>query len=506
MSKAIWILYDQCDIESKILKSLQPEDHIIMVESRKELDLPYTHKKKTAFILSVMRHFARSIQSFHPHVHLITLDESQDFTQLEMMAHMTLSLGLKHVHITTPKSIQHRETLKTFTQFRFTLYKDQNIISDELTMLPWFKSKSFRMETFYQKMRQATGFLMDEFNQPLGGVYNFDKENQKPLKNIPKKHPRVSFKKDELTLSTLEEVKLKFPHQLGDVKAFHFSIDSRQANIECDHFIQNILPYFGPYQDNMIKDDAYVAHSLLSSYLNIGLLSPKSVCQKVHHATLQGHVDIASAEGFMRQILGWREYMFYKYLTLMPQLLQNALVKDANPLPALYWGGPTQMNCLHHTIKDSLEHAYSHHIQRLMISANFANLARINPYEVHTWFLGIYADGYEWVEIPNTLGMGLSQNQGRIASKPYISSGAYIKKMSNYCDGCYYNPKELTGERACPFNSLYWQYIADHKDRLKSNPRTSMMVASYESFSDEKKESITHQTHSIIERLKEGNL
>jgi deoxyribodipyrimidine photolyase-related protein len=506
MNKAFWILADQCDIESDLLKSCSENDHIILVESRKELDLPYTHIKKTAFILNVMRHFSKDCLVFTPHVHHISLDECADFNQIEMMEKVTLSLNIKDVHIMSPKSIHHRESLKQITRLNITQFKDTNLISDEKIMMPWFKSKSFRMETFYQRMRQSSGLLMDQNGQPLGGAYNFDKQNQNTLKKIPPKHSRVSFKKDELTLKTLEEVKVKFSHQLGNLDQFFFASNTQQARKECDHFIQHILPFFGHTQDNMIKDDAYVAHSLLSSYLNIGLLNPFEVCQKVHEKVVSDLDLIASGEGFIRQILGWREYMFYKYHTLMPKLISDARQVHLNPLPALYWGKETHMNCLHHTIQDSLNHAYSHHIQRLMISANFANLAKINPYEVHEWFLGIYADAYEWVEIPNTLGMGLYQDGGQIGSKPYISSAAYINKMSNYCDGCYYNPKELSKEKACPFNALYWNYIKDHKDRLKSNPRMSMIVSSYEKFSDDKQVMIQNQVDSIFERLKKGQL
>jgi deoxyribodipyrimidine photolyase-related protein len=506
VSKVIWVLNDQCDIESDLLKSCSQEDHVIIVESRQELDLPYTHIKKTALILNVMRHFSHACLQFTPHVHHVTLDACAQHTQLEMMAKVSRQLGIFDVSMMTPKSYHHRETLKGMSEFKFTFFRDNNLISDEWVMWPWFKSKSFRMETFYQRLRISTGLLMDHNGQPLGGAFNFDKHNQNPLKTIPPRHTRISFTLDELTLKTLEEVQQKFSHQLGNLNDFNFAYDTHQARKACDHFIQHLLPYFGHTQDNMIQEDAFVAHSLLSSYLNIGLLNPYEVCRKVHDLVVTQPDIIASAEGFVRQILGWREYMFYKYHTLMPKLLHDANHPTMNPLPALYWGGHTDMNCLHQTIRDSLSHAYSHHIQRLMISSNFANLAYINPYEVHQWFLGIYADAYEWVEIPNTLGMGLYQDQGQIGSKPYVSSAAYINKMSNYCEGCFYNPKELTGERACPFNALYWNYIQDHKDQLKHNPRMNMMVSTYEKFSDVKKENIRNQVESIFERLKKGQL
>ena len=506
MSKAIWILHDQCDPNSHLLDFVESHDHIIMVESVKDLDLPYTHKKKTAFILAVQRHFVENLKKRFHHVHVVSLNESKQRTQLETMVDVSQQYGLHQVLMIQPRVASHRQYLSSLTHLNITYVKDEGFISDESFMLPWFKAKSFRMETFYQTMRKSTGLLMEPHGQPMGGQFNFDKANQKPLKHQPPRFSRISFKKDAITLQVIHDVNQWFAHQLGDLDSFYFSTTRAQALKECSHFIKHILPYFGSTQDNMVKDDAYMAHSLLSAYINIGLLRPLEVCQAAHDAVVKEEVSIESGEGFIRQILGWREFMFYKYLSLMPHLLDNPSLKQGHPLPSLYWGGSTHMNCLHHVVKDSLDHAYSHHIQRLMISANFANLAQIRPFEVHEWFLGIYADAYEWVEVPNTIGMGLYQDGGHIGSKPYIASGAYIHKMSNYCEGCKYNPKQLIGEDACPLNSLYWNYIADHKDTLKKNPRMSMMVASFERFDKDKKQAITSQANANLQKLKRGEL
>lgn len=506
MAKAIWILHDQCNVENSAIKTFKKDDVIFMVESKKELDLKFTHKKKTAFILSVNRHFGETLQSIYNQVVVMPLLESEDLSQIQGLLKLTDQHHLSEVVLMLPKSYTHRQEINTIKHLAFTMTDDVNLISDETVMLPWFKSKSFRMETFYQKMRLQTNLLMDAFQQPLGGAFNFDKKNQNKLKVIPIPYKRRSFKKDEITLAAIQQVNQIFPHQLGNTQSFYFAINAKQAQIECDHFIKYILKDFGQYQDNMIQDDAYIAHSLLSAYLNIGLLNPLKVCQQVHHAVLEALVPIESAEGFVRQILGWREYMFYKYHSLMPNLLNISTHKSTRNLPAFYWNSKTKMNCLHQTVVDSLTHAYSHHIQRLMVSANFANLAQIHPFQVHEWFLGIYADAYEWVEVPNTLGMGLFVDQGNIASKPYISSGAYINKMSNYCESCFYDPKIFIGERACPFNALYWNYIHDYKMTLKSNPRMNMIVSSYEKFTDEKKESISTQAQYIFNQLEKGLL
>lgn len=509
MAKAIWILNDQCSLTNSALASWQDEDLIFMVESRKELDLPFTHQKKTAFILAVNRTFAQTLTSQGKHVvYLDVLHSQHGWTQIEQLAALTKEYHLTEVWLMRPKSWAQRHELAQLEKsglFQITLTRDTNLISDEAAMQPWFAAKSFRMETFYQKMRRQTGLLMDGA-EPIGGSYNFDKANQQVLKKVPAKLPRLSFKKSALLLAVIADVQRHFPHQLGSCDPFYFSLTPEQARRELDHFIMHILPTFGQYQDNLILGDPYVSHSLLSAYINIGLLDPLEVCRAAEGAFFRHEASIETVEGFIRQILGWREYMFYKYLTLMPGLETANHLQAHRPLPASYWTGRTRMRCLAQAIADTLEHAYSHHIQRLMVTANFATLAHIAPHQVHQWYLGVYADAWEWVEIPNTIGMGLFADGGNIASKPYVSSAAYLNKMSNACGACPYDPKALAGENACPFNALYWHFIATHQDTLQHNTRMAMIVQSYRKFDPEKQATIARQADAIFMKLEAGEL
>lgn len=509
MPKAIWILFDQCDLDHKALRCYTVGDVVFMAESVRELDLPYSHQKKTAFILAVFRTFAQLLRDQGKQVVYQHFSAAQaDLNQIELLTQLTLANDLREVVLMTPKSLQHRQSvdaLKARNTFELTLTRDSNLISDETQMRPWFAAKSFRMETFYQRMRKQTGLLM-EGDQPIGGQFNFDKANQQALKKLPPRYPRLNFPKSDLLIEVLSDVSRHFSHQLGHCDRFYFSLTAEQAEKELDHFIQHILPDFGRYQDNMISGDAYVAHSLLSAYLNVGLLNPLKVCQAAERAYFQQRASIETVEGFIRQILGWREYMYYKYLTLMPALEQANHLAAHRPLPAFYWTGQTRMRCLAQAVADTLEHAYSHHIQRLMITANFATLAQIDPYQVHQWYLGVYADAWDWVEIPNTIGMGLYADGGQIGSKPYISSAAYIAKMSNFCPACAYDAKILAGEHACPFNALYWQFIATHQDKLINNSRMAMIVKSYQKFDPARQVAITEQAGQIFQKLDAGSL
>ncbi|NCA99221.1 MAG: cryptochrome/photolyase family protein [Clostridia bacterium] len=510
LAKAIWILNDQCSVTNSSLAAWQDGDLVLMAESKKELDLPFAHQKKTAFILGVNRTFAQTLtREGKPVVYLDFRQSQPDWTQIEQLTRLTLDRQLTEVWLMRPKSWSQRQELELLANsggFQFTFTRDTNLISDEAVMQPWFAAKSFRMETFYQKMRRQTGLLMDISGQPVGGQFNFDKANQQALKQAPAKHPRLSFKKSPLLLEVLQEVQRYFPHQLGSCDSFYFSLTSEQARRELDHFVAHILPTFGQYQDNLILGDPYVSHSLLSAYINVGLLDPMEVCQAAELAYFRNQASIETVEGFIRQILGWREYMFYKYLTLMPGLESANHLHAHRPLPAFYWTGQTHMRCLAQAITDTLEHAYSHHIQRLMITANFATLAQINPHQVHQWYLGVYADAWDWVEIPNTIGMGLFADGGKIASKPYVSSAAYLRKMSNACRTCPYDPKALAGANACPFNALYWHFIATHQATLQHNTRMAMIVQSYRKFAPEKQAAIAGQAKAIFARLDAGQL
>ena len=312
---------------------------------------------------------------------------------------------------------------------------------------------------------------------------------------------RISHKKDQTTISILEFVSKKFNENFGKFEPFHFAVTREQALMEAKQFMQDILPNFGKHQDVMVSGEAYLFHSLLSTYLNIGLLLPLELCQMAENEYHKGKAPLNSVEGFIRQILGWREYIRGIYWTFMPKYLEMNFLGATRSLPDSFWGKPTKMFCIEEVVNHTKEHAYSHHIQRLMITGNFALLTGINPVEVHKWYLAVYADAYEWVEVPNTMGMALFSDGGIVASKPYAASGKYINRMSDFCKKCKYDPEKLIGDDACPFNSLYWNFFIQHKEQFKSNRRLAYVFSTLNRFDEEKKDAITEEAKNILNKI-----
>ena len=333
--------------------------------------------------------------------------------------------------------------------------------------------KELRLEFFYRMLRRKYDVLMDG-DQPEGGAWNFDKNNRKPLTkktSIPKNY---SCTADKETENVINLVNNQFTEHFGSTDDFIFGVTRYEALKALNQFIEERLIYFGDYQDAMNAEDPWLFHSHLSMYLNNGLLKPKECIELAEKAFHESKAPINSVEGFIRQILGWREYVRGLYWLKMPNYRAlNELTAEV-PLPSFYWNTRTKMNCLKISIKNTKDNAYSHHIQRLMILGNFALIAGIRPKEVNDWFLSVYADAYEWVELPNVSGMALFADGGIMASKPYASSGAYINRMSNYCKGCHYDVKEKVGKNACPFNYLYWNFLDRNRKKLSSNPRLGL--------------------------------
>jgi deoxyribodipyrimidine photolyase-related protein len=323
-------------------------------------------------------------------------------------------------------------------------------------------------------MRRRTGLLMDG-DEPAGGRWNFDAENRKRAERDLLMPTPLRVTPDAITRDVLDLVGSRFSGNFGTLEPFWFAVTRHDAEAALDRFIADALPRFGDFQDAMLEGERFLYHSVLSTYINIGLLDPLDVCMKAETAWRNGAVPLNSAEGFIRQILGWREYVRGIYWLRMPEYVSLNTLGHTRPLPAFYWTGDTQMACLRSAIGQTRDEAYAHHIQRLMLTGNFALLAGIDPAAVHEWYLGVYADAYEWVEVPNTIGMSQFADGGLLASKPYASSGAYISRMSDHCRGCRYDVKQRTGDKACPFNALYWDFLARHRTRFEGNPRMAQM-------------------------------
>ncbi|MEM1398699.1 MAG: cryptochrome/photolyase family protein, partial [Pseudomonadota bacterium] len=360
--------------------------------------------------------------------------------------------------------------------------------------------KQLRMEYFYRDMRRKTGLLMDG-DEPVGGKWNFDAENRKrPPSELVYPEP-LDLSPDPVTRDVLTLVETRCGDHFGELEPFRFAVTRKDALRVLDQFIETRLALYGDYQDAMVTGQPFVFHSLLSAYINIGLLDPIEVCRAVERAYDDGAVPINAAEGFIRQIIGWREYIRGIYWRQMPDYGEENFLLAERALPDFYWTGNTDMACLAAAIGQTIEEAYAHHIQRLMITGNFALLAGVTPKEIHEWYLGVYIDAFEWVELPNTLGMSQFADGGLLASKPYAASGNYINKMSDYCRDCRYDVKQKTGSDACPFNPLYWDFLARNQDRLRGNPRLGQIYRVWDKMDVEKQNAYRESAAHILEAL-----
>jgi deoxyribodipyrimidine photolyase-related protein len=356
------------------------------------------------------------------------------------------------------------------------------------------------MEHFYREMRREHDILM-EGDKPTGGAWNFDAENRKPLPASTLLPPRLRFPPDETTQAVIELVEQRFSDHFGGIEDFGWPVSRQDALRALNDFIDVGLPRFGDYQDAMRAGAPFLFHSLLAPALNLGLLSPREVCEAAEGAWRSGSAALNAVEGFVRQILGWREYVRGVYWSLMPEYGERNALQATRRLPAFYWTGDTSMRCLREAVSDTARHAYSHHIQRLMVTGNFALLAGVSPREIERWYLAVYADAFEWVEMPNTLGMAVFADGGQMASKPYAASGAYIDRMSDFCSGCAYDVKQKTGPNACPFNYLYWAFLIRQKDRLSNNPRLAMPYRTLAGWTAERQAAILVEAAEFLDGL-----
>ena len=491
-TKLIVLLGDQLTPHISSLKDADPKhDRILMVEALSEASYVRHHKKKIAFIFSAMRHFARDLKAAGWTVDYVKLDDPKNLgTLTDEVERATKKLRPERIIITEPGEWRVLELIQTWPKLLdipIDIHEDTRFFCRLPEFETWAKGrKQLRMEYFYREMRKKTGFLMED-DAPIGGKWNFDQENRKPAKASLEIPDPLRFKPDQITRDVLKLVESQFDNHFGDLTPFWFGVTSAAAKKALRQFVDQTLPQFGDYQDAMLLDEKFLYHSVLSLYINIGLLTPLEVCEAVQQAFHQGRVPLNAAEGFIRQIIGWREFIRGIYWLHMPEYVNLNYFAAERQLPDFYWTADTQMTCLRSAIEQTREEAYAHHIQRLMVTGNFAMLAGINPRQVHEWYLSVYADAFEWVELPNTMGMSQFGDGGVLASKPYASSGNYINKMSDYCQNCHYDVKKKTGENACPFNYLYWDFLDRNKGKLRGNPRLSFPYKSWDRMSQAKK-------------------
>ncbi len=492
-SESVWILGDQL---SPTHPGLAPGRRVVLIESLARLRQRPYHRRKLVLIISAMRHYAAELRDAG---YEVDLRVATDFLQ-GLRDHIA-TYGTRHLICVAAAEYATR-TLQR--QLADTLGIAVTILPNTLFLVeryPPARSPAL-MEPFYRAMRRHTGLLIEPDGQPTGGVWNLDHENRRRYDGRPVPPP-LRFAPDAITRQTIADLALACPDALGSADDFDLPVTRAQALAALADFISRRLPDFGPFEDAMSVEHDQLFHSLLSPLLNIGLLDPLEAAQAAVAAYQRGEAPLASVEGFARQIIGWREYIYYRYWELMPDLLQANAWQAERLLPQWYWTGDTRMRCLRYVIQRVLRSGYSHHIERLMVLCNFAMLAGIQPQAVNAWFLECYVDAYEWVVTPNVIGMGLNADGGRIATKPYIASAAYIDKMSDYCRGCEYDRRARVGPRACPFNTLYWHFLIVHEERLRANPRLGPAVLGLKRLSAEERAAIVAQANDILARLDE---
>lgn len=505
------ILGDQLNLNISSLKDMQDGDTILMCEVREEATYVKHHKKKIAFIFSAMRHFAEELRDKGYDVHYTKYDDKDNAGSFkDEVKRAVKDLKPDEIVITEASEYRVLEDIKTWEEdfgIPVDIRNDDRFLCRPDQFKEWAKDrKQLRMEYFYREMRKDYDILMDEDGKPEGGEWNYDSENRKPPKeglDVPKPY---SGKVDDITQEVLDLVKKEFDNHFGDLKPFYFAVTRDQALYVLDKFITERLKNFGTYQDAMVEGEPWMYHSHISFYLNCGLLLPLEVIEKAEKAYREDGAPINAVEGFIRQILGWREYVRGIYWLKMPEYEEKNFLGAKRKLPDLYWGGDTHMNCLKQCVKETKENAYAHHIQRLMVLGNFALIAGLSPQEVNEWYMIVYADAYQWVELPNVTGMILFADGGVLGSKPYAAGGAYINKMSNYCKGCKYKVSKKNGPEACPFNYLYWNFFLENQDTLEGNPRLNMAYNMIKKMDDEKKDAIKDDSKRFFKALENGDV
>jgi deoxyribodipyrimidine photolyase-related protein len=483
MRHLILVLGDQLNFDSPALENFDPaRDSLLMIEAPGEASYVWSHKARIALFLSSMRHFINQAAARNWPFDYIQIDE-----QLPPTFEERLTLALRRhspdaLVVVEPGEWRMQKAIESVCAAEgvaLRLLDDTHFLSSRHEFSQWAKGKKeLRLEFFYRVMRKRYNVLMADA-EPEGGQWNFDTDNRSayPKRTGPGEIAEPAFfEPDEITKEVFYLVEKLFPDHPGQLEKFAWPVTRDQALHALEVFVASRLPSFGQYQDAMWTNTPLGWHSLLSAALNLHLINPREVIAAVETAYRDGRVSLASAEGFIRQVLGWREFIRGVYWTDMPKLKEANHYQSKGDLPAWFWTGETRMACMRDSLQQTMEWGYAHHIQRLMVIGNFATLAQLSPQQVGDWFLAIYVDAIEWVELPNTAGMALHACGSRFTSKPYVASGAYIGRQSNYCGQCHYDATKRSGEKACPYNTLYWDFIDRHEASLSSNPRTALMT------------------------------
>lgn len=495
MTIGVWILGDQLNTEQAALASCGGEKvPVILIESLNHVKTRPYHKQKLVLIWSAMRHFAEELRQKG---YDVTYKIADDF--VAPLVEWAKVNKITEVRVMTPADRPFMQVIQNVGTFKITLVANNHFLWTPEEFKNWAKGrKNLLMEYFYREGRERFNILMSG-DKPVGGQWNYDKDNRQPPKGQLNTPPAKWFEPDAITQEVIEEVNnldiptYGFEIQNSQSSRFDWGVTRAQALEVLDWFINVRLAGFGPYQDAMVTGEETMWHAMISPYLNIGLLHPLEVVQVAEQAYYEKQIPLNSIEGFIRQVMGWREYMYGLYHFVGDDYPQKNYFNHTQPLPEFFWTGETKMNCLHQVINQLLRIGYVHHIQRLMILSNFSLIAGFTPQEVESWFHSAFIDGYDWVMQTNVIGMGLFADGGILGSKPYAASANYVNKMSNYCKGCAYDPKARTGEKACPFNFFYWDFLERHRDKLETQGRMSFILKNLDKMSSEELAAIKKQ-------------
>jgi deoxyribodipyrimidine photolyase-related protein len=490
------VLGDQLDAEAPALRHLdRRKDALLMLEVRGEAEHVPSHRQRTTLFLSAMRHFALERLAEGLPVAYVRLDERANTQSLESELERILPrLRPARVRVVQPGEHRVEEALHAACRRRGTplqILPDESFTCSLEEFNNWAEGrKSLVMEHFYRWRRRTLDIMLAPGGGPLGGEWNFDSRNRLSFRKAPKVRPPYRSRPDAVTREVMEEVEKAWPGAYGRMKGFGWPVTRRQAKRALADFIEHRLARFGTYEDAMWTGQPFLYHSALSAALNLKLLRPRECVDAALQALAEGRAEINNVEGFVRQLIGWREFIRGVYYREGPGYVRRNGLEQSGRLPEFFWTGETRMTCLSQCLNQVLDHGYSHHIPRLMVIGNFALTAGVDPAEVQRWFLAMYVDAVEWVTAPNVIGMSQHADGGVVGTKPYVASGKYIRRMSNYCETCAYDPESRTGKDACPFNTLYWDFLLRHRVRFARNHRMSMMLRNLDHIEERERKQI----------------
>ncbi|MEL5848970.1 MAG: cryptochrome/photolyase family protein [Candidatus Igneacidithiobacillus chanchocoensis] len=509
-ARLVLILGDHLDIHSAALAGLDPaSDFCVFIEARSEAEQVWSHKARIVLFLSAMRHFAAQLQERGLPVLYHSLGDSAGKSLIEQLQETLLRHRPAELRCAHPGTWELREAIRSLCARLDVIYQEYD---DHRFLFPldvfnaWAKGrKQYRMEQWYRFVRQRSGVLMED-GEPQGGRWNYDSDNRRSFgREGPGWIPEpIAFAPDAITQEVIALVEREFPEHPGRLEHFAWPVTAAQAEQALEDFLRHRLPSFGAFQDATWPGEVWLYHSRLSAAMNLGLLSPRRVIDGAIAELEARRAPLAAVEGFVRQILGWREYVRGIYWREMPGYRERNALAAEQPLPAWYWTGEIEMVCLRDVLQRTLATGYAHHIERLMVTGLFALLLGVRPQAVHEWFLAIYVDAIDWVEMPNVLGMSQYADGGLLASKPYVASGQYLQRMGGHCSRCPYRPERATGADACPFTTLYWDFLQRHWEPFSKHPRTALQWRNLERKSADELEAIRAQAAALRQRFATG--